>query len=329
MTHVDALPPLVSVVIPVFRSAAIVSKTVDATLAVLRDLGESFEVILVNDGSPDDSWEVISGLARDHPEITSIDLLRNYGQHSAVMCGLARSTGGFVFTIDDDLQNPPSELPKMLDAARTGDHDLVVGRFPSKKHSIGRRWGSSLIAMINRKVFGNPHAIVMTNVRCIRRDLVDRVVAYRTAKPYVTGLCLRYTGSPVNVTVEHHERAEGQSNYSVMAIASLVLRILFAYSNWPLRFVSNLGILVAGLSFVFGMVVFLRSIIQGTSLPGWASTVVLLAFFNGISILILGMLGEYTVRVLNQVSSEQPYLIRETVGDSAGHVNRTTGRPSS
>ncbi len=316
MNDVNAATPLVSVVIPVYRSEAIVGRTVEATLRTFRHLGEPFEVLLVNDGSPDNSWTVIADLARTHAGIRAIDLLHNYGQHSAVMCGLEQSRGTYVFTIDDDLQNPPSELPKMLAAARAGNHDLVVGRFPEKKHSLVRRWGSSLIAAINKRVFGNPGNIKMTNVRCIRRDVVERIVAHRTSKPYITGLCLKYSGSPANVEIAHHERAEGQSNYSAATIASLVFRILFGYSNWPLRFVSVLGMISAGVAFIYGSFVLLRSIFLGTTFPGWASVIVLLAFFNGISLLILSMLGEYTVRVLNERSAEKPYVIREFVNST-------------
>jgi glycosyltransferase involved in cell wall biosynthesis len=309
----DAQSPAISIVIPVYRSADVVTDTVAETLRVFRTTGDSFEIILVNDGSPDESWSVIRRLADSEPEVVAIDLLRNYGQHSAVLCGLDESRGEFVLTIDDDLQNPPSELPKMVDLARSGDHDLVVGEFTQKRHGFVRRVGSTTIASINKRVFGNPANITMSNVRCIRSDLVGRIVSYQTSKPYITGLCLKFSSDPVNIPVEHQDRAVGQSNYSPKAIVSLVLRILFVYSNWPLRFVSNLGMVVAVVSLMFGVFVLIRAIVVGNSIPGWASVVVLLSFFNGISILILAMLGEYTIRILNQVSSERAYLIREVV----------------
>jgi glycosyltransferase involved in cell wall biosynthesis len=303
----------VSVVVPVYRSEMIVGRTVTDTVATLRSTDWSFEVILVNDGSPDDSWDVIASLADEYPEVIAVDLLRNYGQHSAVMCGLHLSRGEYVVTIDDDLQNPPSDIPRLVDAAMNGDHDLVVGKFAEKKHGLVRRWGSTLIASINKRVFGNPKNVVMTNVRCMRRDLVDRMLTHRTTKPYITGLCLMYTATPANLDVQHHPRAEGTSNYSTTAIAALVVRILFTYSSWPLRFVSNLGIVVALLSFIFGVFVLLRALFGGVSIPGWASVVVLLSFFNGLSILILGMLGEYTVRILNEQNTQEPYMVRHTI----------------
>jgi glycosyltransferase involved in cell wall biosynthesis len=311
----DEMPPTVnvSVVVPVYRSEKIVGRTVADTVAILRSTGSRFEVILINDGSPDDSWRVIASLADEYPEVTAVDLLRNYGQHSAVMCGLRLSRGEYVVSIDDDLQNPPSDIPRLVDAAVTGDNDLVVGRFAEKKHGLIRRWGSALIASINKRVFGNPTNIVMTNVRCMRRDLVDRMLTHSTSKPYITGLCLMYTATPANLDVQHLPRTEGTSNYSAAAIASLVIRILFTYSSWPLRFVSNVGIVVALLSFVFGVFVLLRALFGGVSIPGWASVVVLLSFFNGLSILILGMLGEYTVRILNEQNTREPYMVRDTV----------------
>lgn len=312
--------PDVTIVIPVFNSAAVVGDTISATVSTLEGAGEDFEILAVNDGSSDDSWEVIAHLAEDDPRIVAVDLLRNYGQHTAVLAGLQASTGEHVVTIDDDLQNPPVEILNLLETARSGDHDLVTGRFADKRHTLVRRVGSRVVHAINRRVFDVPDDLAMTNVRCIHRSVVDRVCGHRTTEPYINGLVAMYAARPASITVEHHDRRVGQSGYSPRRIASLVARILFNYSAWPLRVVSNIGLLAAVVAVVFGAYALIRALFVGSSVPGWASVAVLLAFFNGVALLIMSMLGEYTVRLLNQMNAPTPYHVRRTVG--------STGSPS-
>lgn len=323
--------PAFSIVIPVFNSAGVVAETVTRTIAFFDRLSEPYEIILVNDGSTDGSWKVIEGIGRSDPRVIAVDLLKNYGQHTAVFCGLEQSRGELVLTIDDDLQNPPEELAKLIDAARSEGHDLVVGRFAEKKHSFTRRLGSKVINRINTRIFGKPDGMVLTNVRCMHRSVVDRVVAHRTTSPYINGLTIMYSGSPVNVLIEHRDREVGTSNYTARRIATLVFRILFNYSSWPLRFVSNIGLVATVVSMVFGVVVLVRAAMGNTEVPGWASVAVLLAFFNGVSLLILSMLGEYTVRMLNQMNQAVPYHVRARVRAGApagrGAEPRSERRP--
>ena len=143
---------LFSVVIPVFNSDGIVGTTIDRTVSSLRNLGVEFEVICVNDGSRDGSWKVLERMARKHPEVVAIDLLRNYGQHNAVMCGLRQSAGAWVVTIDDDLQNPPEEIIHLIRRAEEGGHDVVFGKFRSQQASGTRRIGTRLVGAINRRI---------------------------------------------------------------------------------------------------------------------------------------------------------------------------------
>ena len=152
----------------------------------------------------------------------AIDLLKNYGQHTAVFAGLRHSEGRYAITMDDDLQNPPEEIPPLLAKAEEG-YDLVIGRFERKRHSLSRRWGSKLVDWMNRRVFHKPKGLVLTSFRCIRRDVVDRMADYRTAYPYIPGLALMFSRSRVNIPVEHHPRTVGKSNYSLLRILAVVL----------------------------------------------------------------------------------------------------------
>lgn len=299
-----------SVIIPVFNSEPIIGATIDRTVAFFEAQGWEYELVLVNDGSSDRSWEIIREKAAVNPHLKAFNLLHNYGQHTALYCGLQRSSGDYVITMDDDLQNPPEEIVHLVTKAQEG-HDLVFGRFRQKQHAGYRRLGTRLINGMNQYIFDKPKELVLSNFRIIRRDVVDRMRAYKTSYPYVPGLALMFATNPANTWVEHHPRPVGKSNYNLYKILELVMRIVFNYSSLPLRLVNFIGMAVAGLSFVLGVFYLARAIVVGISVPGWATLIVLLSFLNGLILLMLGMLGEYLVRLLNQVSSPQIYYIRE------------------
>jgi len=301
-----------SVVIPVYNSAPLVGQTVDGVLAVLAEHGLRHQVVLVNDGSTDTSWEVISEKARSHDDVIAVDLLRNYGQHHANLAGLRETTGDFVITMDDDGQNPPDQVPLLVGAAMQG-HDVVFGAFERKQAAGYRRLGTRLIGVVNRRVFGQPDDLVVSNFRVLRRDVVDRICSSRTAHPYLTGQALLYSGNRANVSVRHEPRAVGASTYSFARILALVLTILFSYSSWPLRTLALIGFGVAALSFVLGGVYLVLGLLTETRVEGWTTLVVLLAVFNGFTIGLLSMLGEYVVRTLNAVSAQDTYHVRRRV----------------
>jgi glycosyltransferase involved in cell wall biosynthesis len=305
--------PSYSVIIPVYNSAKIVTLVIERTRAFFAQYGLSYEIIVINDGSRDESWSVIAAQAAQYPEVTAINLLHNYGQHNAVFAGINQSRGQHVITIDDDLQNPPEEIIHLINAMRDGNHDVVFGRFVQKQHSLGRRLGSGLIRQMNNRIFMCPPDIVPTNFRLIRRDVVDRMLGYRTAYPYTTGLALMFAQSVGNALVQHQERHEGKSNYNMVRIISLVLRILFNYSIWPLRLVTITGFVIASVSFLIGVVLIVRKLFDNIQIEGWTGIMVMLALLNGVIIVMLGMLGEYTIRILQQMNSKETYHIKEVV----------------
>jgi polyisoprenyl-phosphate glycosyltransferase len=306
------MPVKYSVVIPVFNSQGVVGATIDRTVAFFREAALDFEIILINDGSPDMSWGIIQQKAREHPEVVAIDLLHNYGQHVANLCGFSQAAGDYVITMDDDLQNPPEEIRKLIDKAAEG-YDLVIGRFREKKHSLVRRIGSRVVGFINRKVFNAPKGLILSNFRIIRKDVVQRVCAYKTGYPYIPGLVVMFASRCANVLVAHNRREVGQSNYNIWRIAKLVSEILFNYSSYPLRLVAGIGLITALVSFTLSMFYLGVAIFAGTRVPGWTTVVVLLSFFNGMTLFVLGMVGEYLVRLINQASRTDTYHIKEIV----------------
>jgi glycosyltransferase involved in cell wall biosynthesis len=304
--------PLYSLVIPVFNSARIVGDTISRVVEVFTAAGLRFELVLVNDGSPDDSWQVISARARTTPHVIAINLLKNYGQHHANLAGFRAAKGDWVITLDDDLQNPPEEALKLIEAAHAGGHDVVFGQFENKQAAGYRRLGSKLISLINRRVFGQPPGLAVSNFRILRRDVIDRI-CNDNAYPYVTGQALLYSNDPGNVLVRHDARPVGSSNYSLLRIARLLLTILFSYSLFPLRLAAGLGFAVSAVAFLLGGGYLVRGIVMDSRVPGWTSLVVLLAIFNGFLIALVSMLGEYVLRTLTAVTVRRPYHVVERV----------------
>lgn len=297
-----------SIVIPVFNSERIVGDTIDRVVEVFTEAGLKYELVLVNDGSTDASWDVVAERAARLPGVVALDLLKNYGQHYANLAGMTRATGDYVITMDDDLQNPPDQALLLIDKAMAG-HEVVFGEFEQKAAAGFRRIGSRLIGAMNTRIFGKPPDLVVTNFRILRRDVVARIVASRTAYPYITGQALMFSGDRANVTVRHDPRPVGKSNYSLTRILRLVLTILFSYSSWPLRAAAVLGFTVSGLSFVLGGILVVRSLVLDTVFPGWTSIMVLLSLFAGVIIALLSMIGEYVVRTLQTVSTEETFHI--------------------
>jgi glycosyltransferase involved in cell wall biosynthesis len=295
-----------SLVVPVYNSVGIVGTTVDRIVEVFEGAGLDYELILVNDGSRDGSWDVIAGKARNNPKIIALDLLKNYGQHNANLAGFRESTGDYVITLDDDLQNPPDQALVLIDEAMTGK-DVVFGKFERKQAAGYRRIGSGMISQINRRVFNQPPDLAVSNFRILRRDVVERISASKTSYPYVTGQALLYSSNRSHVTVRHEPRSVGKSSYSLTRILRLVFTILFSYSSFPLRLMATAGFVVAALSFVIGGVYLIKGIFFGSDVEGWTSLIVLLAVFNGFTIGMLSMLGEYVVRTLNVVSASDTY----------------------
>ncbi len=303
---------LYSIIIPVYNSEKVVELTVDRTLKAFKSIKLNCEILLIYDGSRDNSWLKIKELANNFENVVAINLLKNYGQHSAVFCGIHKAKGDYLITIDDDLQNPPEEIIKLINRIKEG-YDLVFGRFPEKKHKNYRKLGTKIIGYLNTKIFQKPKDITLTNFRIFNREVADRVKNFNTFYPYIPGLLLMFSSAIGNVEANHQAREVGQSNYSLIKILQLVARLLFNYSSYPLKLLTGIGFVIASLSFLFGLFTVVRAVVVGTQVQGWTTLVVLLSFFNGFLIVMLGMLGEYISRIMTQISDQKSYQIKEFV----------------
>ncbi|WP_259015745.1 glycosyltransferase family 2 protein [Emticicia fluvialis] len=274
---------LLSVVIPVYRGEKTIAKLVAKLHDELKHL--DFNIILVNDGSPDNSEKVCLGLAKVYEKVHFISLRKNFGEFNAVMCGLNYVNGNYAVIIDDDFQNPPSEILKLLTKAQEGDYDVVYSYYATKKHHVVRNIGSWVVNRITTWLIHKPQDLYLSSFKLMSKDLITEIVKYKGPYPYIDALVFRTTNRVSTVQVEHNDRLEGESNYTVKKLVRLFMIIVFGYSNLPIRFVQATGLILISLS-VLLFILFFTNVLHGWGLAA-------LCFFSGIQISALGIVGEY------------------------------------
>jgi polyisoprenyl-phosphate glycosyltransferase len=317
----------VSVVIPVYNAAARLPRLVERLFAVLDATGEPCEVVLVDDGSRDDSWQVLGRLhAQYSGRLSAVQLMRNYGQHNALMAGFRHARGRFVVTMDDDFQHPPEEILTLLRAITAADLDLVYGCYAAKQHSGWRNLGSVLVNAFYRVVFRTHVAV--TAFRVIRRELLDTILGYSFYYTYIDGLLAWNTERVGEVPVQHQLRAEGRSGYSLGRLLLLALNLFANFSLLPLQVVGGLGFLAAGAGFALAGYYFLQYLLSNITVPGYASTIIAILVMGGAQLVSLGVMGEYLGRLHLNVNRKPQYFERQVLGASAAGGSDGMGRPA-
>lgn len=312
----------VSIVIPVYCGGATVPELVDRLSEVLRGRYE-LEIVLVDDGSPDDSAIACRQVAARCPWVRVILLSRNFSEHNAVMAGLNFATGDCVVIMDDDLQNPPSEVTKLIDELHSG-FDVVYSRYEEKRHSVLRNLGSWFNDRVANVMLGKPPDLYLCSFKVMSRFVVDEVKKFDGPFPYIDGLILRTTRNIGVTTVEHHERPSGRSGYTLRKLVRLWINMFTSFSILPLRIASLLGLAVAGTG-VIAALFFIVERTRDPSLPvGWASLVVSVMLLSGVQLFALGMLGEYLGRMFLKIGGEPQFVVRETRNCGAD-INATVG----
>lgn len=306
--------PHLSIVIPVYRSAATLAELMQRLDQVLSSMGGDHEVICVEDRSPDDTWSVLEGLTGQYEWLRAVRLRRNSGQHNALLCGFAHAHGDIVVTMDDDLQNPPEEIPTLVDGLGEG-FDVAIGAYEAKQHSAARNAGGGVIDRVQRMLFNLPGDFQLTSFRAIRGDVVKAVAAHPSAFPYITSQILSQSGSCVNVPVRHDPRKEGRSNYALPSSVRLAANLLMAYSTWPLVIAACLCGLVLALSGGISIWVLVQAMVSGDSTPGWASGMLTTTVLTSINIGVLMIVLMYVSRIYRQVSrTSMPFSVEKIVG---------------
>ncbi|TMV50797.1 glycosyltransferase family 2 protein [Paenibacillus mesophilus] len=304
----------ISIVVPVYNGAESLFELHQRIKIVLESLSLSYEIILINDNSKDNSLSVMKSLNQQDPRVKIISLMKNFGQHNAIMCGFNHAEGNYIVTMDDDLQNPPEEIPRLLAKVQEG-YDVVIGKPLEKKHAAYKNFGSFLIGKSFEKIFKKPKSLKMSSFRILHRSIVQNIIQSKTPNPMIDALILSNTLNIINVEVRHDERKFGNSGYSISKSVKLAFDLLINYSTIPLRFITLNGFFFAIIGLMVAIYVVLGKIFGTISITGWASTIALISIFSGLTLMSFGIVGEYLARIIGEVSSFKQYVIKESSYD--------------
>ncbi len=298
-----------SIVIPVYNSSKTINEVYRQLVELFDRSGHSWELILINDGSQDGSWEVIRDLHRNDPRIKSIGLARNFGQHNAIICGFSYAKGSFIITMDDDLQNPPEEVLVLIKTLEEGDHDVVYGNFTRKKHNIFRNLGSSFIQNIYKKIFRLKKNF--TSFRIIKKEVVQNILKYENNFVFIDGLIAMNTRNIGSCTVKHVERKEGKSGYNLRKLLQLAFNMISNFSLLPLQIASFFGFSFAGLGFILSIYYFVRKFFFNVPIQGYTSLIVAVTIFSGVQLITLGIIGEYIGRIHLNINKTPQFIVKD------------------
>lgn len=300
----------VSVVVPVYNSEATLQELVRRVSAVFNAAGRPFEIILVDDGSADGSWTRIEELSRKHPEVRGVNLMRNYGQHNAVLCGVREARHPFIVTLDDDLQNPPEEAPKLLAKLDEG-YDVVYGTPEAERHGLLRDLASRMTKLALANAMGINVAGSVSAFRAFRTELRQAFAVYRSSFVSVDVLLTWATTRFAAVKVRHDTRKVGVSNYTVRKLITHALNMLTGFSVAPLQVASLIGFFFAFFGLLVLVYVVGRYLLQGTIMPGFPFLASIIAIFSGAQLFALGITGEYLARIHFRIMEKPQYMARQ------------------
>lgn len=308
---------MISFVIPCYRS----TQTLPGVIKEIQDTMEkinkyTYEIVLVNDCSPDDTFETIKDICKENENVLGINLAKNFGQHSALMAGFHHVKGDVIVCLDDDGQTPADEVDKLLSKIEEGA-DVVYAKYTQKHHSGFRNWGSHVNELMTRVMLGKPKELFLSSYFAARKFVVDEMLNYQGAYPYVIGLVLRTTKNIVNVEVNHRDRQAGSSGYTFKKLFGLWVNGFTAFSVKPLRIATMTGAVCAFAGFAYGIYTIIKKVfIQPPELVvGFSALMSVLVFMGGMLMLMLGLVGEYIGRMYISMNNSPQYVIREIVGE--------------
>lgn len=300
-----------SVIIPVFRSKVTLPELHRRLVAALESVEPEFEIILVEDCGGDGSWEVIQELAQTDPRVRGLRLARNYGQHNALLCGIRAANGELIATIDDDLQNPPEEIPRLLAKLAEG-HDVVYGSPQKETHGFFRDLASRVTKLALQGAMGVESASKVSAFRVFRTRLRDAFVAYRSPTVNIDVLLTWGTNRFAAVDVRQDERAVGGSGYTFKKLIHHAANMMTGFSTLPLQIASVLGLFFGSMGFLILIYVVGRFLLQGTTVPGFPFLASIIAIFSGVQLFALGIFGEYLARMHFRSMERPPYALLST-----------------
>lgn len=301
----------VSFVIPCYRSEHTITKVIAEIDEKMKEMtAYEYDIFLVNDCSPDDTFGVIRKLCNEREDIKGINFARNFGQHAALMAGLRFSDGDYVVCLDDDGQTPANEVDKLLNKLDEG-YDAVYAKYEHKQHSAFRNFGSKVNELMTRIMLEKPAELYVSSYFAVKRFVVDEMIKYENSYPYVIGLVLRTTRNITNVVANHRERKEGRSGYTIKKLLGLWFNGFTAFSVKPLRIATAVGFIAACTGFIYGIYTIIKRLINPAVPMGFSAMMSALVFFGGMIMIMLGLIGEYIGRIYISMNNSPQYVIRE------------------
>ena len=300
----------ISAVVPVYNSEGTLAELVRRLQTVLASLSDAFEIILVNDGSRDRSWQIVRDLVEAYPTVRGVDLMRNYGQHNALLAGIRAAQHALIVTLDDDLQNPPEEIPALVAKVAEG-YDVVYGAPADEQHGLWRNLASRFTKLALQASMGVETARKVSAFRAFRSQLRNAFADYRSPFLSIDVLLTWGTNRFAAVTVRHAPRSVGTSNYTLRKLITHALNMITGFSTFPLQLASMIGFGftlfgLAVLAYVLG-----RFLLQGSSVPGFPFLASIIVIFSGAQLFALGIIGEYLARMHFRTMEKPTYTVRE------------------
>lgn len=303
----------ITIVIPCYGSTNTIVEVVTNTINTLNERKNRYEIILINDCSPDDVWNKIVVLHNKYPKIiTGINFTKNFGQHAATMAGYKEAKGDVIVTFDDDGQTDPRDLWKLVDKLDEG-YDAVIAKYPTIKENLFRRFGSFVNKKMAEWLVDKPKNIRGTSYTAIRNYVIEDMIKYDKPYPYLGGLVYRATQNVAEVEVEHHDRRNGKSGYSLKKLIRLIANGFTAFSIKPLRIASGLGFITTIIGFIYGIVIIVQKLTGHITELGYSSILASLLFVSGIIMVMLGLIGEYIGRIYISINNSPQYVIKEKI----------------
>lgn len=302
----------ISFIIPCYgseKTVGIVIKEIDEIVS--KNQKYDYEVIAVNDKSPDNVWEVLKQIAKENKKVKIINLAKNMNRPGALMAGMSKATGDYIILMDDDGQCPMESLWELIKPLEDG-HDVSIAKYPSYKQSIFKSFGTIVNRKMTEIIMEKPKGLNFTNFTAIKKYIVDEILKYENPYPYMTGLLLRTTSDIVNVQMEERERITGSTNFTFKKMLNLWINGFTAFSVKPLRVSTVIGFITAVIGFIYGLFIIVNKLFLHTNIAqGYSSTMAVLLFIGGIIMLMLGMIGEYLGRIYICINNSPQYVIKE------------------
>lgn len=313
----------ISIVIPVYNSSMILEELYARLVAVMENMGEPFEIILVDDASRDNVWSVLKDIALKDERVIGVQLMRNCGQGIATLCGMSYARGELIVTLDDDLQHPPEMIPVLTDKLKSAPETDVVMAVPvEKQHNFIRSAGSRLINSMNNVMLNKKRDLYFSSFRTMRLPIAQALTSMRTPYPAIGPMILSITHRIANIQVHHDKREKGKSNYTIGRLFKQTMGNFIGYSMLPLRLLAVFGAVGIIVSLIYGIILMFRYLMGGISVPGWITLALILLVMSGFNFFAFAVLGEYLVRIFHLETHRDQFILRNVIMSGTDKENK-------